>query len=618
MAILLALVLITIPISRFVNKVRRNEIAIADQTLLTAANNGVTLIQTVFNSYMTNITNTALLYEQYENLTGEEALGMLQTVAQRNGYDRLAVDFPDGRTYTSDGFQFDMSQFGYLDKIARGESFITNVLPALADGVETVSFITPLRDRSGVPVAGLRLTMETASMAEAINLTLFGGEGYYHLVDENGNYVAAVQESNALLMDQNFFDAIAAMDYDKGFSSKDIENAFTMGESGFTRYSVANSTRYAYCQPAGINNWVLMTIVPQETITRAERANIFFATAMAVQLSGILSLLFACLYFFQQRMRKVAELNDRCFRALAEQTSKVIFEWDFVSGKIVAMNNFRALFGREMATRSSADQALSAGMIHPKDQEVFEGVFSTLAAGQNIENVRFRVKHANGDFHWCLLSGIVIFDHDKRPYKAIGSLEDIHKQVLSEVQMKSNSEIDRLTGIYNKATTEEHIQSILANCTDTCALMIIDIDNFKNINDSLGHPFGDRVLVDFAKILKSVAGKGDVVGRIGGDEFFVFFQNPGDESNILARAAEICGLLAKSYSNAEQSCDLSASVGVSIFPRDGRDFAMLYKRADIALYRTKSLGKNNYTLYNIGLGNEVSTRTKIDSTTPSV
>lgn len=597
----------------FIRKVQRNETAIANQTLLTAADNGEALIQTIFTSYSANLKNIAVLYEKNEDLIASDALAMLQQIAENSGYGRLAVDYPDGSTYTSDGYVFDMSDFGYLDKIKRGESFITDVLSAKADGENVISFMTPLHNKEGEPIASLRLTMKTTAMTEVIDLTLFNSEGYYHLVDGNGNYVAAGESGNALLMEQNFFDAISNMEYEQGSSSEDIQSSFTTGKSGFARYSVDGSKRCAYYQPVGINNWVLMTIVPQEIIAKAEQQNISFAIIMTIQLSSILTVIFVYIYMVQRKARITAVLNDKCFRALAEQTSKVIFEWDFKSGKMMAMNNFKELFGREMVTQNSAEEALNDKMIHPDDKWEFRHVFEHVQSGKNVESTRFRVKHTNGEYHWCELSSIVVSDHANRPYKAIGSLEDIHQLVTSEARMKHELETDQLTGIYNKTITEQRIKSFLAGGAQQSALMIIDIDNFKSVNDSMGHQFGDHVLVDFAEILKSFSTPNNVIGRIGGDEFFLFFGNYKEEMDIHKNAEQICRLFAKTYSKENLLCNVSASIGISFFPRDGVDFETLYKRADIALYRTKEMGKNSYTVYEADQGNDVSARTEIDN-----
>lgn len=613
LALLMILFLVFISIYGFIEKVQHNETSIANQNLITAADNGIAMVQTVFNNYSLNLKNIATQYEAEEDLISKEALAMLATIAEQNGYSRLAVDFPDGTTYTSDGYVFNMSKFGYLDKIKNGENFITDVLPAIADGSNVVSFLAPLHNKVGEPIAALRLTMETASMEKVIKLSLFNSEGYYYLVDGNGNYVVDNNSPNALFKDRNFFDSISKLEYGKGHSASDILNSFSTGTKEVIQYSFEDNTQYAYYQPVGINNWVFMIVVPQEVIVEAEHQNISFAITMTIQLSAILILIFLYIYIEQHKARKIAVLNDKCFRALAEQSGKVIFEWDFVSGKITAMNNFKELFGRDMVTKTSALEALNAGMVHPDDKEEFESVFETILARKNFDNIRFRVKLESGDYHWCQLSGIVVFDTTKRPYKAIGSLEDIHELVTNEAQMKYKSETDQLTGLYNKVATEQKIKRYLVNNTGSAALMIIDIDNFKNVNDSLGHQFGDKVLVDFSKILKPFAKEHNIVGRIGGDEFFLFFVDYADEENICKNADKICKLFAKSYSNNSNVCTTSASIGISFYPRDGVDFETLYKCADIALYRTKDTGKNGYTVYNKNLGLEVSSRTEIDN-----
>lgn len=615
LASMLVVFLMFLSIYFFIQKVENNERIIADENMLTAADNGVKLIQTVFSDYSTNIKNIAALYEKNDNIISDESLGMLARVAKQSGYNRLAVDFPDGSTYTTDGDVFNMSSFGYLEKIKRGESFITDVIPAIIDNTNVISFLSPLHNEKGEPIAALRLTMETSLMAEVIDLTLFNSEGYYHLVDENGKYVAAGESDNALLMNQNFFDAVAAMDYDKGYSKDNIKKAFTTGESGFVRYSIAGSKRFAHCQPVNINNWVLMTIVPQEVITKAERQNISFAIVMTIQLAIILFIAFIYIYLAQRGVRKTAILNDKCFRALAEQTSKVIFEWDFSSGRIVAMNNFKELFGREMVTRNSALEALNLEMVHPEDKMEFKRVFDTILGGKNIDSIRFRVKHASGEYHWCELSGIVVFDHGKHPYKAIGSLEDINALVINEEQMKRKSETDQLTGLYNKTSTEQRIRRALSEGDGSFALLIIDIDNFKTVNDSLGHQFGDRVLVELADILKQYSCELDVVGRIGGDEFFLFFGDCKDERLVYESTENICRKFERTYYENGTNCKVSVSIGISFSNKDGDDFNSLYRCADVALYRRKATGKNGYTVYDksFGSGVTVSLRTKIDN-----
>ncbi|MGL4790503.1 MAG: GGDEF domain-containing protein, partial [Anaerotignaceae bacterium] len=166
------------------------------------------------------------------------------------------------------------------------------------------------------------------------------------------------------------------------------------------------------------------------------------------------------------------------------------------------------------------------------------------------------------------------------------------------------AEQDQLTGLYNKKTIEGFIKNhIKENHEENGALFIIDVDNFKTINDTLGHLFGDMVLEQLAAKLKGLFRENDLLGRIGGDEFFVFIKNMTDDDIVTQKATLIVEAFNNTYSSDEESVQVSASIGVALFPQHGRTLDVLYEKADIALYDTKIKGKNGYTIYS---GNKAS------------
>ncbi|WP_317911405.1 GGDEF domain-containing protein, partial [Clostridioides difficile] len=124
------------------------------------------------------------------------------------------------------------------------------------------------------------------------------------------------------------------------------------------------------------------------------------------------------------------------------------------------------------------------------------------------------------------------------------------------------------------------------------------IDNFKSVNDNLGHVFGDKVLFEVSKHLKPIFRKDDIVGRIGGDEFIVFLKNIQSFENAKKKAEKICDIFRNSYTKNKKTYKISGTVGISFVPEHGTVFEELYKKADIALYYAKSKGKDKYALYN--------------------
>jgi diguanylate cyclase (GGDEF)-like protein len=168
-----------------------------------------------------------------------------------------------------------------------------------------------------------------------------------------------------------------------------------------------------------------------------------------------------------------------------------------------------------------------------------------------------------------------------------------------EILLTRLAERDQLTGIYNRATCEVMIRKTVtaSNPThDIHALLMIDMDNFKAINDNFGHMEGDAALCRIADGLTSIFRTRDIVGRLGGDEFFVFMAHCTDQKAPLSKMEQIGEVFSTIYRLNETIFRASASVGIAMFPKHGLTFEQLYKSADEALYEAKRRGKNGYAL----------------------
>ena len=175
------------------------------------------------------------------------------------------------------------------------------------------------------------------------------------------------------------------------------------------------------------------------------------------------------------------------------------------------------------------------------------------------------------------------------------------KRIVSNLDDKAR--IDLLTGILNKLTFEEYAENIISGSLENekRALIILDIDDFKNVNDTLGHAAGDRVLKNMGSILHESFSDNDYLGRIGGDEFCVLVnarmsENEGFKEHIAALCDSLCKALREGLSG-DEGMEVSASVGVSLFPENGKSFGELYSACDKALYTAKESGKNRYCIY---------------------
>jgi len=167
-----------------------------------------------------------------------------------------------------------------------------------------------------------------------------------------------------------------------------------------------------------------------------------------------------------------------------------------------------------------------------------------------------------------------------------------------EFDKKVYAERDMLTGLFDKVSGINQIENKLMTSTEKSqhAFYVIDIDNFKDINDNLGHAFGDIVLKDVAEILSELFRDADIISRFGGDEFVVLAADIKDTDFVAKKAEDVCVSLQKSYKEVDITQAISASVGASIYPIHGTTYSDLFNYADKAMYITKQGGRNGYTI----------------------
>lgn len=180
------------------------------------------------------------------------------------------------------------------------------------------------------------------------------------------------------------------------------------------------------------------------------------------------------------------------------------------------------------------------------------------------------------------------------------------KERMNSESLKVKAERDSLTGLYNKLTLEEYAEKRIEEDADAdeCAfaLYILDLDNFKGVNDTLGHAFGDKVLCDVADCMNRVFSMQDILGRIGGDEFMALkdmrnVPTKEREAIIRKKAALVCEDFTRTYTEHNSNYKVSVSVGVALFGKHGTTFGELYRNADKALYEAKNNGKNKFVIF---------------------
>ncbi len=174
--------------------------------------------------------------------------------------------------------------------------------------------------------------------------------------------------------------------------------------------------------------------------------------------------------------------------------------------------------------------------------------------------------------------------------------DDIHDAKMKEQELQILAERDPLTGLLNKKAIELHIQKHLDK-KSSGALFMIDLDNFKGINDNFGHSYGDDVLREISEKIIANFRSEDFIGRIGGDEFMVLFRNTPDTTKLAKKANALCESIRKVYSHDGVSIEVSASIGITVITDEHKTFQTLYHQADLAMYACKKETKNGFRFF---------------------
>lgn len=289
-------------------------------------------------------------------------------------------------------------------------------------------------------------------------------------------------------------------------------------------------------------------------------------------------------------------LSQQRYELIMDETQSVIFEWDPSSGEIIHSKTYTEKFGGSHIMENFPQCVIDTKILHPDDEPIFLGIYQRLVDGDKSSAGEIRIVQSNGYYLWCRISTAAIRDEDNILRRVIGVIEDIDSSKRELQKAKKLAERDLLTKLYNKINTQKIVEEHLNNSCGTAALLVLDIDNFKNINDSLGHDSGDKALIEFAQSLSRIF-PSEIVGRIGGDEFLVYCQKYTNKEDLVNKLLDVSKVFALPSMEKYQKCSVSCSIGVAIHPDDGDDFATLFKKADSALYFSKRNGKNRFTIY---------------------
>ena len=299
----------------------------------------------------------------------------------------------------------------------------------------------------------------------------------------------------------------------------------------------------------------------------------------------------------EKKAKETLYFSEERYRAIVEQSDDIMFDWDFITDTIFISSKYVEIFGEVPIIEKLTTNSGIRSRIHPSDLEIFEQWISNTYKKNICSISEFRIKAANGEYIWIKSRSTAICDENGNPLRAVGLFLNINSQKNEFDILTFKSQRDPLTKLLNKEETRIQIEKILEIFpNEVGSFYIIDIDNFKELNDNLGHQLGDTVLIEFTHKIRDFFPSNSIVGRIGGDEIAAYMPYISLD-NTASKAEQLLQALRMNYYGSASKYNIHGSVGIAAYPMHGKTFDELYHLADIALYESKRRGKDCYTIY---------------------
>lgn len=378
------------------------------------------------------------------------------------------------------------------------------------------------------------------------------------------------------------------------------------GESGDLHFDANGKEWYAYYSPTKVYNMYIMNIVPARVLMETTAKSVAQTSDIFNQLILITTIFIFFILIVQvinnkkiRTEQKNLYLEKERYRMVLNHSQGAVWEYDIATDTVTKSDPDLGIHTGISLIPEFKNFYIEEGVIHPDDIPNFKDFYSQLKSGKKEVQSQFRAKDISGKMIWFELIGTTIFDNNGIPISVIGQTVNIDLKKKELDELRNSATRDSLTKLYNRTTLIKKVNDYLSSSQEhmTHAFFMIDIDNFKAINDTYGHTFGDAVLLELSTKLFKFFKEPHIIARLGGDEFVAFLYNIPSTSYATEKAEKIISIFQKMFITSEDIHKISGSIGIAFYPEHGTTFDELLSKSDIALYNSKSLGKDCYSIY---------------------
>lgn len=518
-------------------------------------------------------------------------------------FTALYVADKNGHCISTEGNEFDISEMDFFERTISNQEIISKQILPDTNYMESLILSVPIRKKrqtQGI-LFGVYSGEKLNDFIEGFN---YNENASSILVSSDGMIIARSKNSKLITSRiVNFFDLGTSWGINGETDINTVKSAFNTAKPLVIPYETGTQKRMAILAPVAVKGWFYALITPQTVITDMSTTISSQIIAVEIILSLAFLMLIFSIIFLIKNNREILRTNEK-FRIATKQTQTIVFDYDFFKERLELSGDTEFL-STKYIDRLQGKQVIELfNQVHSDDISFIQDLQALRSNAETSFNREVRIKCRDENYYWFKFIGTVVRTENGAAHRFVGNLVNVDEVMNKEQILKQKAEEDPLTGLLNKSTFREHIEKVLNDSSDDelYAFYIIDLDNFKKVNDTMGHAVGDRVLLDTAKKICMVFSDKDFVGRIGGDEFAAFLKLQAvdhitGEKILQSKAKALCTKLNELYSDGNIKVNVSSSIGVAIYPKHGTKYSDLFRHADKALYVAKNNGKNQFHIY---------------------
>jgi len=297
-------------------------------------------------------------------------------------------------------------------------------------------------------------------------------------------------------------------------------------------------------------------------------------------------------------------LQAERFNILSQSAKELLVDYNSRTDVMNIRMNGKTYGNGEVVVKDFIAANVLKKYVHPAELDFVNETLEAARMHAMSDQLDFRSKYGEDstadEYHWYRANITSVCGADGYVSRIVGRISNIDEEKNKEIELKRRADKDALTGLFNKGTATELVKNAVENETEfgeMSALIMIDLDHFKSVNDTFGHAVGDKVLEKAGKVLSDTFKGRDIVGRMGGDEFMVLMRDINSSIDALKISHQLNERLTQNVSDSSGQVTVTASVGIAITDGSLKNYEELFKRADQALYETKEKGRNGSTLF---------------------